>query len=394
MPRRGVSAKIHLKFIVVLALWISFGFGRFPMNPGAGLLNPGNANANIVAPLPSGSDIPYAGNPQPLPAHRLIVAGTNRTAVLAFNEETQTYSVETSTEIPGVLDAVFSAARLFLRTDDTVIGLDPDLQRKTTITYASLAALSASGRDVFVSTDDSFIALTRDLKEVGRITLDCDGYAKNAHDILTHNDMAYLLDNIVFPLFLFRVDISDPFNMQILDRIRFEDVYGHLDRQWLVPEQGQWIVLHSYVGMMGGGQIAHAYPAGSGYQSFWDQTIASYDYSTSMEGARVVGSTLLPPIWAVIEDARGYHLAKVRTDTESVIFENVVNHQAWEDTPPSSSFSVEPMGRHLFVCERQQSDLAIFDLGEASPIPILKVDLDEFGFEGVMDLLIVQGELL
>ena len=115
-------------------------------------------------------------------------------------------------------------------------------------------------KHLLVAAEGSLIVLDAQWKEVGRVRLGMGRATKEVHDILVHGDpkgdQALLLDNVVRPIYLFRIDLRDPSKPRILDKIEDRGVWAHLRYQWVDAQAKRWGVLVETGGRCGGGQIA------------------------------------------------------------------------------------------------------------------------------------------
>ncbi len=116
-------------------------------------------------------------------------------------------------------------------------------------------ALAFAREDVLlVAAEGNLITLDSRFRETGRVSLGL-GMTKNGHDILVHGNQALVLDNIVAPIYLFRVDVSDPDNPQILERILDQKApNAHLLHQWVDEREKLWAVVRSSYGRAGSSQ--------------------------------------------------------------------------------------------------------------------------------------------
>ncbi len=106
-----------------------------------------------------------------------------------------------------------------------------------------IAAVALYGDRVLVAAEGSLIVLDSRFQEMGRIHLGLRNKNKEAHHILVHGDEALLLDNMVIPILLFRVDLADPSKPRILRRIRERGIGVHLTHQWVDAKAKRWAVV-------------------------------------------------------------------------------------------------------------------------------------------------------
>lgn len=129
---------------------------------------------------------------------------------------------------------------------------------------------------------------------------------KMAHDILLHGDTAYLLDDVVMPLFILRVDVSDPRAPRVIDRQQIDG--GHLPAHFVAD--GRWLVLENWGGRSGAYEAIHAFPLGDGVaEKRWVISRSTHDMETggsrSFEGRTIVAALPAEPVWVLTGDGGG-----------------------------------------------------------------------------------------
>ena len=134
-----------------------------------------------------------------------------------------------------------------------------------TLRFNSIGTIYADRENIYVGADSSFICFDCNLKELSRIKLDFNylaerSSAKNIDDILIYNNIAYLIDDVEEPLFVFRADVSDKHNIRLIDDYFFEGTNAHLSIQLINPELNQWIIKEDYAVMFGSGEDLHIFP--------------------------------------------------------------------------------------------------------------------------------------
>ncbi|SNQ59693.1 HEAT repeat domain-containing protein [Candidatus Methanoperedens nitratireducens] len=105
--------------------------------------------------------------------------------------------------------------------------------------WVLIDSLASSDKAVFISTYGNFIALDKSFKKLSSVQL------YDAHDVLIYKNTAYLLDDIVSPFYVYRVDIENPENIQITERISIKGPNQHLSDQWINPELNQWLIVQT-----------------------------------------------------------------------------------------------------------------------------------------------------
>ncbi|MFY7805774.1 MAG: hypothetical protein ACOVQ7_20390 [Limnoraphis robusta] len=287
----------------------------------------------------------------------LLVESGTQLIQFAHNTQTQKYesqttvdledtsSPPTSWELLALSDSIIVGKNIESRpnqekTDQSqskVIKLSQSLEQLKVYGCGDVAAMATDGNYIFVCTDGKLVALNQDLETLDEVDLALQGLGwrkkKNAHDILIDKSIAYLLDNIVFPTYILRVDISNPSHLQILTTFDITGVNHHLRGQWINPELKQWCILRYYGTQAGSGENIIILPldldSGSvdlssshiqrsyfqegkilGYESI---SYASFGGSEK-SGFDLIAVTSFPPIWGLIHDEQErLYLAKIKT---------------------------------------------------------------------------------
>ncbi|HEX2022395.1 MAG TPA: hypothetical protein VHH36_06750, partial [Candidatus Thermoplasmatota archaeon] len=164
---------------------------------------------------------------------------------------------------------------------------------------------------------DHLRVFTPDLLPLGEVELPLkESWAgKVAHDLVVHDGVAYLIDDVVSPLYVVRVDVRDPSAMVVLER---REVFGgHLPGHWLEPDAGRWMVLETWGGRGGSHLAVHALPMrGGGEIESLTLSRTSFDFlgggNRSTEGLSIVAVTGTSPAWAVVAGEEGARVGRVR----------------------------------------------------------------------------------
>ena len=311
----------------------------------------------------------------------LLVESGTQLIQFTYNSQTQKYesqavvnleetpSSPSSWELVALSDSIIVGKNIDSRLNQEqtdrpqskVIKLSPSLEKLKVYECADLAAIATDGNHIFVCTGGKLVTLNQDLETLDELDLKLEGWGwrkkKNAHDILIHQSIAYLLDNVVEPTYILRVDISHPNNLQILSTLEITGVNHHLRTQWINPDLNQWCILQYYGTQAGSGENIIILPldveSGSvdigqsqfpldstslneraisllrpwfrqnsdpilGYQSI---SYCSFGGSEKL-GFELIAVTSLPPVWGLIyERSEGLHLAKIQTSNNQVNFE-------------------------------------------------------------------------
>ncbi len=120
--------------------------------------------------------------------------------------------------------------------------------------YSTIGSITADSNSVYLSADGFFICLDEKLNETGKADL---GIAKNAHDMMVHEKTAYLLDNLLIPMYIFKIDITETSAPVITDKYLIEGVYSHLFAHCLTADAKGWIIFQSYGHQLGSGFLVN-----------------------------------------------------------------------------------------------------------------------------------------
>lgn len=209
----------------------------------------------------------------------LIIESGSQLIKFKYNTQTHKYESQTTVDLEGtspptswklltLSDSIIVARNIESRhnqqkrdkSPSKLIKLSRSLEQLKVYKCADVAAMATDGNYIFVCTEGKLVALNQDLEKLNEVDLEIqyqvlrEKKKKNAHDILIHQSIAYLLDNIVEPTYILRVDISNPNNLQILSTFEIIGTNHHLRKQWINPELNQWCILQYYATQGGAGQ--------------------------------------------------------------------------------------------------------------------------------------------
>lgn len=295
----------------------------------------------------------------------LVVASSEGLVKLRYNLLIQAYEKQAERAVSGIINIIKCDGYYFVNAGGELLRLDEGLNKTISKKFEKISALTSDSKNIYISAEKCLIVLDKDLKELSRVKLEFNGYSKDAHGILIYSNIAYLLDNVMLPLFILRVDTKDPGHIRLMEKIRIEEaIWPHLVGQWLNPSLNQWIVLQSYSGEIGGGVKAHIYPIDKGAEELASQKINSVSIypENKKEGYLIKGIISLPPIWAVVQDFEGKnYLAQVNSDNNEISFTtrldldelNTASNNALETSPSgpgaSDKIVIKQRGTYLFL---------------------------------------------
>ncbi|MGB3512446.1 MAG: hypothetical protein WBA93_25045, partial [Microcoleaceae cyanobacterium] len=151
----------------------------------------------------------------------LLVESRTQLVQFTYNSQTQKYESQAVVNLEETLSSPNSWELLILsdsiivgkniesrpnqqqtaQSQSKVIKLSQSLEKLKVYECADVAAMATDGNYIFVCTGGKLVALNQDLETLDEVDLELEGWGwrkkKNAHDILIHQSIAYLLDNVV-----------------------------------------------------------------------------------------------------------------------------------------------------------------------------------------------------
>jgi hypothetical protein len=262
-----------------------------------------------------------------------------------------------------------------VQTTRALIMLDrnfkPQVAWKTAAPDLRIGAAALHQDRMLVAAEGSLIVLDATFRELGRVGLGL-GRDKNGHDLLVHGDEVLVLDNIVRPIFMFRIDLQDPAKPRVLASIEDRAPWAHLLYQWIDEPAGLWAVLRSSNGRFGSLQTLLGMnlkrpevpgpttadprpttadprlpvppphhppdpgPTGRDPAILREHVVYSYSFlapppsvrgkppaGPRVEGARFLGGSAQTPWWVLATDQKGLHLGRFRVGKDSASFVSV-----------------------------------------------------------------------
>jgi hypothetical protein len=330
-----------------------------------------------------------ATSPEETMPKGLCIAAQNGLFDLRHDFTNQRFEKRNEVTLSDLTDMAMCGSSCFVSTHEIIRKYDATFNEGQSKTFGKIGAVGSHGNHLFVAADGSFICLNEDLQELDRIKLEFEGPVppdKNAHDIQIYRDTAYLLDNIVGPLFLFRINIQKPRDLHVTERIMFQDINSHLHGQWLNPALGQWMVIQSFAHKGGAGKNVHIYPMDGGKESIGTTQIYSHRVvpQQDKEGYDLKGVTDVPPVWAVVQDINDkYSVARVSSENNQISFSSFLQVDL---SGRHQEIIVQRKGTYLYIIPKFGNRLHVVDITEEPKI-LFSEDLQELGIQAVVDVL-------
>ncbi len=273
----------------------------------------------LITP-PEKEDSEFSGETKGFPENIVLTDMNKGTFYYRLSDESGIYEkYKDFNEFEG-FDIVRARGKEFFWNEDFIAYLpeeDKSAEFNSIDFRGEIGAVTAYRNKILVCAEGSLIVLDSSLEELGRVSLEIsEGWVKNAHDIFVHNDIAYLLDNIMFPIYILKADIEDFSNPQIIERLQIYGINQHLDHQWLDTVNNQWAVVQSesthggyYLGvyLFDGSRVSDGKIA---RQNIYADNIVT---NASPDGFEILSVTETTPIYALVIEGNvsGVSLAKI-----------------------------------------------------------------------------------
>ena len=254
----------------------------------------------------------------------IFISTEDEVRLCKYDNVSTKYIVESTYEISDIIGMERFQDNILISNKSGLTLLDHDLRRIDGLNMKTPVDIGIDGDIIYCCSNSSLYSISSDLSIMDSIYLNTTdrGGGKNAHDILIHDGSAYLLDNIIFPIFVFKIDISDPWNMEMELGFEIVDINQHLRAQWLDPASGRWFI-HQHLGYMGGtDQNILCYSMENG-SLLWTQEVFHDSWRSSKyeHGFMIDAITTSDPGWALLRKDPGLHLARFDSNYDSVVFE-------------------------------------------------------------------------
>lgn len=206
---------------------------------------------------------------------------------------------------------------------------------------------------------------------LGEVSLPNELAGKHMEDMLVHDGVAYIVDNVIMPMFLFRVDVSDPVAPSYLEVLQMWGTNQSLHQQWLTPDANRWQFLQT-TGHRGGGEqrvivTPMADAAAHDVVEIDDGDIeyrADHELNTTQihqwardsapdpvandgdHGFRIEDVASTPPVYAAVDDGDDDHLATVDRSDGDVSFDlkTTLDASARVDTVAATAVALSDNG--------------------------------------------------
>ncbi len=175
--------------------------------------------------------------------NHLIIASRNGLVKFVYDSSIRQYKKIATIKNIVARQIVSINKEIFCYQDDTVYRINEDFVIHSYKKLGKISVIESSGQNIFLASTKEFIILNKDLEEVSRITLPIPE-EKVVENIIIYNNIAYLLDNAILPIYLFCIDIKNIKVPRVIRYITMLLKWGNAYNQWLNPELGQWLICY------------------------------------------------------------------------------------------------------------------------------------------------------
>lgn len=302
---------------------------------------------------------------------------------LTFDRQTTTYQIQAHYRPPTnrqIIDYATTphSVRVLEAPNDSgtatlLVVLDETFTPAGRTTLAGAQAIATTPAVITVAGQSGVTTFDTDPTQRGKLSFPEEYSDKDIERMLVYDQVAYLVDDVVYPLYLFRVDLSPPTAPRLLEVVPIEGINQSLGQQWLVPEADRWRFIQSTGHMEGSEQYVAstrmtmssppttADPAAREYTVRSKRAVdrtevygktrprstaeTATDTPTPTEhGTEILDVTRLPPIFASIRTGDTFYLSSLRGDDR-------FGRELTVDTPllvtsdPTAVVAVAPTGQ-------------------------------------------------
>ena len=307
----------------------------------------------------------------------IILASESEIIRFVHNNQTNTYNMTGSYELPNVIGMERIGDNFIVNHDGGLVLLDRNLSMINKIQMKRPLDIGVSGEFIYACSNNSLYGISSDLQITDRIHLNTSEWmgGKDAHDILIHEGSAYLLDNVIEPIYVFKMNISDPYNLSMDLGFEISGVNQHLRSQWIDPDSGQWFILQHSCSQAGTYEYIRCYSCKDGSLLWVKETFYEFwMYDRPEEGFYINAVTESSPGWMLTSSNDDHHLRSYENADTQI--------KMTKELDLSSDFSghifphgsIEERGNLLFISIYDQ--LVVVDV-ERDPVIVLSQTIKE-----------------
>ncbi len=187
----------------------------------------------------------------------LVISGRKGMVKLKYDPTSQQYQKVAELKNVSFRELFGDANNIFSYKDDTIYRIGKDFTINVSKKVGKISSMAVNDENVFIAVETDFIILNKELEEVSRLFLEIR-MDKEIDNIIIHDNKAYLMDNIRYPIYLFCVDVTNIKLPKIITTIFLLDVEIYPLNQWLNTEDEQWLL--TYYSPKRGAYNIHIHP--------------------------------------------------------------------------------------------------------------------------------------
>ncbi len=284
----------------------------------------------------------------------LFLVDKNSVKRLSFNKDNKKYVAKNSLDFEHGWRIRATKDRVWVGGFNGLLGSTPNLEKVKENKIGRVEALETAGGYVFAAANGKFYTLDKDLNELGELTL-LEQESKDAHNILIQKNKAYLLDNIVMPIYLFEIDLSNLRQPKILRKIDASGVNIHLESQWVDEVSGDWFIFKTSTTQEGNNHAVSVLNKSDTepsefyrlYQSTYDYDNRKQEWVIKESGTQVLTATKDLPVWAVTQKENNYFAQELTLVNGKAEFGKAIDLRADMSFVPHKK--IKRVGNYLFV---------------------------------------------
>lgn len=175
----------------------------------------------------------------------IILSTDDEIIYYEHDNRTNTYDNTKTFDLPDIIGMEEIGNNIIINHNKGLTLLDHELEIVEEVGLKIPKDIGVYGDVIYCCSNSSLYSISPDLEILDSIYLNTSDWigGKDAHDIIIHDGSAYLLDNELYPIYVFKINISNP-NEIIMD-LGFEitGINQHLRSQWIDPENNRWFIL-------------------------------------------------------------------------------------------------------------------------------------------------------
>jgi hypothetical protein len=144
---------------------------------------------------------------------------------------------------PGYALGAVADGNVFAVDSDTLFRLNGKGLVSGRVYLPSVRAIAPYNGRLLASSQEQLVCISNQLQVLGQVDLYVDSSTKkNADDIIAYDGVAYLLDDVILPMYVLRCSIPESGDPVIFQRDYYEGVNPHLGTHWLDRSLGWHVV--------------------------------------------------------------------------------------------------------------------------------------------------------